>query len=122
MLRSLSAVIAPPKYTNSIVWLYTRPAGLIANPAFGLQAHDICFHLGDRKLERRARGHDRRHHPPALLMIAIRCPHLRRNAACERFRALSVQLSVCKMTSVNVSLGFAAQGGSRLKFSTSSRY
>ena len=29
MLRSLSAVIAPPKYTNSIVRLYTSPAAMI---------------------------------------------------------------------------------------------
>ena len=32
-------------------------------PAFDLQAHDLCFHLGDGKPERRARSHDHRHHP-----------------------------------------------------------
>ena len=33
------------------------------SPAFGLQAHHLCFRLGDRKPERRARSHDHRHYP-----------------------------------------------------------
>ena len=67
MLRPLSAVIAPPKYSNSIVRLYTWPAALIVKDtfptAFGFQAHYLRFCLGYRKPERRARRHDHRHHP-----------------------------------------------------------
>ena len=66
MLRSLSAVMAPPGYTLDCLCVYL--VGCIdcerrLLPAFGLQAYDLCFRLGERKPERRVRSHDHRHHP-----------------------------------------------------------
>ena len=43
LLRSLSAVTAPPKYTNSFVCLYTWPAALIVNDTFPPPL--VCRHM-----------------------------------------------------------------------------
>ena len=43
MLISLSALIAPPKYTNSIACLYTWPAALMVNDTFSPRL--VCRHM-----------------------------------------------------------------------------
>ena len=46
MLSSLSAVVAPPKDTNSIVCLYTWPAALLVNDTYVTEAgHANWFHV-----------------------------------------------------------------------------
>ena len=50
MLRSLSAVIAPPKYTDLIACLYTWPAALIVNDTF---PPPLVYDLGVAQLNNR---------------------------------------------------------------------